>query len=389
MWSFSTFVPVVLVVASVASASSVVSMPLKRLTGTGSHLNGGRTRAAFLKSYASGDRLTIPSSNLEYVQYTTSVGVGTPPTYYNLVVDTGSAVTFVGTGKKYARTSSSVSIGQKINVTYGTGYFKGDEYNDTVTLAPQLVITQQSIGDALEYADFPDVDGIIGFGPVDLTRRSLPAHPDAMVPTVMDNAIDQNLLKNKILGVSFAPATSLNDTNGSLTYGGVDDALYTGEILYTPVTETYPAAGYWGVNVSGVMYGSHSVISQSTAGIVDTGTSLILIADDLFAVYMAAIPGAYIDDNKTGLIVIPASSVAGMQLLKFKFGEAGFGMDASSQLIPQDQNSEWGGETGVQYGVVGNLGSNSGEGLDFILGQKFMESFYAVFDADENRVGFG
>ncbi|OAX38322.1 acid protease [Rhizopogon vinicolor AM-OR11-026] len=363
-------------------------MPLKRLTGTGSHLDAGRARAAFLKSRASGDRLSVSSSNLGYVQYTTSVGVGTPPTYYNLVVDTGSAVTFVGTGKKYVRTSSSVSTGQKINVTYGTGYFKGDEYNDTVTLAPQLVITQQSIGDALEYADFLDVDGIIGFGPVDLTQRSLPAYPYFMVPTVMDNAINQNLLKTKILGVSFAPATSFNDTNGSLTYGGVDDTLYTGEILYMPVTETYPAAGYWGVNVSDVIYGSHSVIPQSTAGVVDTGTTLILIADDFFAVYMAAIPGAYIDDN-TGLIVIPASSVAGMQPLKFKFGKTVLSIDASSQLIPQDQNTEWGGEKGVQYGVVGNLGANSGEGLDFTLGQKFMEIFYAVFDADENRVGFG
>jgi hypothetical protein len=85
--------------------------------------------------------------------------------------------------------------------------------NDTVTLAHQLVITQQSIGDALEYAGFPDVDGIIGFGPADITEGSLPADPYAIFPTIMNNAVEQKLLKNQILGVSFAPATSLNDTS--------------------------------------------------------------------------------------------------------------------------------------------------------------------------------
>jgi len=102
---------------------------------------------------------------------------------------------------------------------------------------------------------------------------------------------------------------------------------------------------------------------------------------------MNAIPGAYMD-NDIGLIVIPASSVAGMQWLNFEIGGTIFSLDAAAQLIPQDENAAWGGEPGVQYGVVTNLGTNSGEGLDFILGQKFMERFYAVFDTDDNRVGF-
>jgi hypothetical protein len=113
----------------------------------------------------------------------------------------------------------------------------------------------------------------------------------------------------------------------------------------------------------------------------------VLLADNFFAVYMGAIPNAYLDDN-TGLIVIPSSSVTGMQSLNFTIGGTVFSMDPAAQLIPQDQNNAWGGQTGVQYGVVANLGADSGEGLDFILGQKFMEVFYAVFDADDNRVGF-
>ena len=34
------------------------------------------------------------------------------------------------------------------------------------------------------------------------------------------------------------------------------------------------------------------------------------------------------------------------------------------------------------------MGSNSGEGLDFINGMAFLERFYHVYDAANNRVGF-
>lgn len=385
MWSFSALLFAVLLAAS-RSTLSLVSIPLTKLERTGSYLQGAphadRARASFLKS-----RTTTPASNLAYVQYTTSVGVGSPATYYNLVVDTGSSNTFVGTGKKYVRTSTSIPTGQDVNVTYGSGFFNGVEYYDTVTLAADFVITNQSIGDALQYLDFEGVDGIIGVGPVALTQGSLSPDINALIPTVMDNALNQDLIKKQILGISFAPATAYNDTNGAITYGGIDHALFIGKITYAPVTETWPASAYWGINVTDSTYGTHTIIPQSTAGIVDTGTTLVLLADDFFQLYLDAIPGAYTDDN-TGLIVIPSSSVAGMQPLNFTIGGHEFSMDTAAQLIPLDQNTAWGGQDGVQYGTVGNLGTDSGEGLDFIIGQKFMEKYYAVFDSHDNRVGF-
>lgn len=84
---------------------------------------------------------------------------------------------------------------------------------DQVTLAPNLVITNQSIGDALSYADFEGVDGIVGVGPVDLTQGTLSPDTNALIPTVMNNAITQGLIEDQILGVYFAPATSYSDTS--------------------------------------------------------------------------------------------------------------------------------------------------------------------------------
>ena len=43
-----------------------------------------------------------------------------------------------------------------------------------------------------------------------------------------------------------------------------------------PITSTSPASFYWGINQS-VKYGS-TTISSTTAGIVDTGTTLLYLA---------------------------------------------------------------------------------------------------------------
>ncbi|CCM04756.1 uncharacterized protein FIBRA_06946 [Fibroporia radiculosa] len=385
--TFASSVILAVVSASFANAA-VTTLSLDPVQGrTGAYMQGapdaGRARAALMKGRAT----TIPATNLAYVQYTASVGVGSPATYYNIVIDTGSSNTFVGTGKKYVRTSTSIPTGQEVNVTYGTGFFSGYEYLDQVTIAPDFVITNQSIGDALEYADFEGVDGIIGFGPVDLTLDTLYPDVNAEIPTVMNNALSQGLISTEILGVSFAPANSYSDTNGAITLGGIDTDLYLGDITYTPVTTTYPSNYYWGVNVTLATYGETTVIPGSYAGIVDTGTTLIYIADNWYSTYQDSIPGAYYD-NSTGLIVIPEQSVEYMQPFNFEIGGGIFSLSPEAQLLPKDQNEAWGAEPGLQYGYIGPIGEDSGTGLDFIIGQKFMERFYAVFDTAHNQVGF-
>lgn len=84
------------------------------------------------------------------VTYTTQVGVGDPANDYTLLIDTGSSNTWVGAGKKYVKTSTSKATNKSVQVSYGSGSFSGDEFTDTVTLAPELVITGQSIGVASE-----------------------------------------------------------------------------------------------------------------------------------------------------------------------------------------------------------------------------------------------
>lgn len=158
-------------------------------------------------------------------------------------------------------------------MSYGSGVFYGEEWLDNVTLTPDLVISQQSIGVASWSAGFNGVDGILGVGPVGLTQNTVETVSE--VPTVSDNLYGQKKISQEVLGIFFPPASE-SDNDGTLTFGGYDNSVTISSVNYVPLTTTDPAAYYWGINES-ISYGNTSILA-STAGIVDTGTTLILIA---------------------------------------------------------------------------------------------------------------
>ena len=88
----------------------------------------------------------------------------------SLIVDTGSSNTWVGADKKYSKSSTSKDTGSGVSVSYGSGYFSGEEYTDKVTITSGLVIDSQSIGVADTASGFTGYDGILGIGPTSLTQ---------------------------------------------------------------------------------------------------------------------------------------------------------------------------------------------------------------------------
>ena len=69
------------------------------------------------------------------------------------------------------------------------------------------------------------------------------------------------------------------------------------------------------------------------------------------------------------------------------FDQTSFGLTPNGQIWPRALNADIGGVAGDIYLIVGDIGTPSGEGLDFINGQTFLERFYAVFDTANQRVG--
>jgi cathepsin E len=64
-----------------------------------------------------------------------------------------------------------------------------------------------------------------------------------------------------------------------------------------------------------------------------------------------------------------------------------FEFTADAQIWPRNLNTQIGGTAANIYLIVGDSGSPSGSGLDFLLGQSFLERFYSVYDTASLRVG--
>jgi cathepsin E len=135
-------------------------------------------------------------------------------------------------------------------------------------------------------------------GPDPLTRYTLIPNNTNVIPTVTDNLFGQGLIEQQLIAVSFEPLNSTSETNGELTFGSIDSSKFTEPITYlyvraatwllgllwlmglrSPLTKTAPSSFFWGIDASlqyGNGNGNGSVnILNTTAGIVDTGTTLL------------------------------------------------------------------------------------------------------------------
>ncbi|CAO3666834.1 unnamed protein product [Umbelopsis ramanniana] len=334
------------------------------------------------KSMQKRDIVEVPITNA-VTYYVASVGVGNPPTQYNLIVDTGSANTFIGASQAYNPTSSSSNTGSTFSIRIEADEASGNLFDDQVTLASGLVIAKQVIGVATTTKGFEGVDGVLGLGPVDLTQGT--SNSGETIPTVTDNLFSNGITSANLFALSFEPSTQDSETNGEITFGGTDVSKFTGPISYVPITATSPSSEYWGVDAS-INYGDGGTpILPITAGIIDSGTSLLLLATDAYNAYKQA-TGA-IEDASNGLLSISSAQFSALQSLFFSIGPETYEFTANAQIFPRSLNSRIGGAADKIYLIIGDMKSQSGSGQDFILGKVFLERFYVVFDTGNSQIG--
>ncbi|GJJ16012.1 hypothetical protein Clacol_010291 [Clathrus columnatus] len=325
------------------------------------------------KEGASGlnSREPVPLKNAA-VSYTISAGVGFPPTIYNLVVDTGSSNTWVGASpnKPYVRTSTSVDTGNSVQVLYGSGFFTSDF--DTLNLTQTLIFTQ-SIGAASSSGGFENLDGVLGIGPTGLTTGTV--NNTDTIPTIVDTLYNQGLINNDLIGVYFKPVIE-NDTstgNGKLDLGDIDKDKMIQSVTFVPITSTPPSNTFWGVNLSIRQDYLDSQLLPPAAGIVDTGTTLVLLTSDAFQKYQQATGSVF--DSSTGLLRVTRDQFLKLPSLFIKFGDEALEFTTDAQAWPTQLNTAIGGTSDNIYLIVGDLGTSSDEGFEFILGQTFLYKY--------------
>lgn len=286
--------------------------------------------------------------------------------------------TWCGAQKPCEPSSTGSWTGGLITVSYGSGLFTGTEFTDTVSFAG-LTVKSQSIGAALVSLGFTGVDGIIGFGPVDLTQNTVTNAKT--VPTFLDNLYSQGSISSEVLGVSFRPesGSDSDDTNGELTLGGTDSSKYSGALTYFPKVTSGDAASYWGIAITDFAYGS-TTLGSNVSGIVDTGTTLIYIPTDAYNKFLSATNGT--TDTSSGLASFNAEPTSNFSIT---FGSTTYTLTPSQYLVPAAQYSAYSLSSGKYYAWINDGGSS---GVNTIVGQKFLENYYSVFDTTNSRIGF-
>lgn len=311
-------------------------------------------------------------------EYLTPVQIGTPAQTLNLDFDTGSSDLWVFSSETvksqvngqtlYDPSKSSTSkklSGATWSIKYGDkSTSSGDVYTDTVTVGG-LTVSKQAVELAQtvssSFTKEGNLDGLLG-----LAFSSINTVKPTQQKTFFDSA------KSSLTAGLFT-ADLKHNAPGKYNFGYIDKSAYTGSIAYTKVDSSQ---GFWGFTSPGYAVGDSDGTSGSIRGIADTGTTLLLLPDEIINDYYGQVDGAQ-DDQDAGGITYPCKT----QLPDFSFI-----VNNSWITIPGNLMNYAPIEEGSST-CYGGLQSSTEIGVN-IFGDIALKAAFVVFDGTNNRLGW-
>ncbi|KFQ03369.1 Gastricsin [Haliaeetus albicilla] len=305
--------------------------------------------------------------------YFGNISMGTPPQDFLVLFDTGSSNLWVPSCQTPAcsdharfnpsESSTFTSNGQK----YASGSLAVVLGYDTLTLQ-SIAVSNQEFGlseseptEPFYYADF---DGIMGMG--------YPSLAVGGTPTALQGMLQQNQLTQPIFSFYFSRQPTY-DYGGELILGGIDTQLFSGDIVWAPVTQEL----YWQVAIDEFAIGQSATgwCSQGCQAIVDTGTYLLTVPQQYIGVFAQAL-GA----QPTNEGVIDCSETQNMPTITFVINGAQLPLSPSAYV----SNNNGYCTLAIEETY---LPSQNGQPL-WILGDIFLKEYYTIFDMGNNNIGF-
>ncbi|GAB1301156.1 Gastricsin [Apodemus speciosus] len=267
-----------------------------------------------------------------------------------------------------SKSSTYYTEGQTFSLQYGTGSLTGFFGYDTLTVQSIKVPNQEfglsetEPGTNFVYAQF---DGIMGL--------AYPGLSAGGATTALQGMLGEGALSEPLFGVYLG--SQQGSDGGQIVFGGVDENLYTGDLTWIPVTQEL----YWQITIDDFLVGDQAsgwCSSSGCQGIVDTGTSLLVMPSEYLSELLQTI-GA--QEGEYGQYFVSCDSISSLPTLSFVLNGVQFPLSPSSYIIQEDGFCMVGLESLA-------VTSESGQPL-WILGDVFLRSYYAVFDMGNNRVG--
>ncbi|KAI1761804.1 eukaryotic aspartyl protease [Hypoxylon sp. FL1150] len=244
-------------------------------------------------------------------EYLTPVEIGTPPQTLNLDFDTGSSDLWVYSSEtpagqvdgqdvwEIARSSTArLQPGSAWAISYGDGSSaSGNVYLDVVSIGG-VTVQDQAVESAtnvsLSFTEHSDIDGLLGLASGNINTVS----PDKQ-KTFFENALTD-------LAYPLFTANLRKAEPGNYNFGFIDTSEFTGDITYVPVNASN---GLWQFASDGFKVGSSgSAVSAPHQAIADTGTTLLILPQEIADAYYAQVAGAVNDVSGAGGYVFPCAA---------------------------------------------------------------------------------
>jgi hypothetical protein len=281
-------------------------------------------------------------------------------------------------GTYTANSSSTYSfIASNFNISYvdGSGA-SGDYVSDTFTIGSA---TLPSLQFGIGYSSSSS-EGILGIGytinEVQVGRAGKSAYNNLPAQMVSDGLIQSN-----------AYSLWLNDldaSTGSILFGGVDTAKYTGSLQTLPIQKEQGVFAEFLITLTAISLGSTVIATnQAQAVLLDTGSSLTYLPDAMTEAIFEQVSAQY--DSSQGAAYVPCSLASNSSTLDFTFSSPTISVTMDELVIPVTSTS--GRQLTFSDGTPACLFGIAPAGdSTAVLGDTFIRSAYVVYDLANNEI---
>ncbi|KAI0147165.1 eukaryotic aspartyl protease [Xylariaceae sp. FL1272] len=331
-------------------------------------------------------------SNEETLYYINTT-IGTPAQSIRLQIDTGSSDLWVNTpssdecsassspcastGTYSANDSSTYEyVGSWFNISYVDGSSAGGDYaKDTVTIG-STTLDQLQFG--IGYTSSTS-QGILGIGypsnEVQVGRAGKTAYNNLPAALVSAGSINRNAYSLWL--------NDLDSSTGSILFGGIDTAQYTGDLSTLPIQTYDDAYSEFLITLTGLSFGNTSIATdEALAVLLDSGSTLTYLPDSWAQSIYNQVDAQY--DSSSGVAYVVCSLRDSARALKFTFSSPSITVTMDELVIDITSGGQplkfADGQDACLFGIAPAGSSTS------VLGDTFLRSAYVVYDIANNEI---
>ncbi|GFO02159.1 cathepsin d [Plakobranchus ocellatus] len=311
--------------------------------------------------------------------YYCSIELGTPSQKFNMAIYTNYPAMWVPSvhrtngytlphpDQRYNNAHSATyhAIGKMFTAFHDDRLVGGYWSRDTLSVAG-MIVKNQSFGEAVVDPDiFEDtiIDGVLGLRPRDVG--------EGVGPNVFENMMMQKLLPAPVFSL-FLNRFNSDDPDSTLTLGGTNPDYYSGEFVYTPLTEP----NRWQFKMEGIRIANLVGVISNTGfqAKLDSGTPFIQgpwqEVDDLHSML-----GAKVHQDWPRRYSFDCSEVDSLPDVEFIVNGKMLPLSSKDYVIEEYKDGKL-----TCYSAIQELLWTKNESPVWVIGSAFMRAYYTKFD---------